>query len=80
MGLMVIFIVYKLEKQILMFWANILVLFNIPAIAMAFFFLKNKTDLVTMDVFSIVVVVLILLYTSFYLKKLTAYFNVESEH
>lgn len=79
MGLMVIYIVYKLEKQILILWANIIVLLNIPAVVMAFFFLKNKINLVAMDVFSIIVVVLILLYTSFYLKKLTAYFNTDSE-
>ncbi|MBN2263001.1 MAG: hypothetical protein JW735_08815 [Prolixibacteraceae bacterium] len=74
-GVLVIYVVNRLEKKLLPVYANILLFMNIPAIVVAFFFLNYRGSSSGMDIFSIIVVLLILLYTSIYLKKLTNYFN-----
>ena len=74
-GVIVIYIVNRLEKKLLQVYVNILLFLNIPAVVIGFFFLKYRESSSVMDIFSIIVVLLILLYTSIYLKKLTNYFN-----
>ncbi|HOO84953.1 MAG TPA: hypothetical protein PLS94_10335 [Prolixibacteraceae bacterium] len=74
-GAIVFYIVNRLEKKLLPIYANILLFMNIPAFVVAFFFLNYRANSSIMDIFSIIVVLLILLYTSLYLKKLTNYFN-----
>lgn len=74
-GVVVIIIVNRLEKKFMPVYANILLFLNLPAIVTAFLFLNYRENTSVMDIFSIIVVLLILIYTSLYLKKLSNFFN-----
>lgn len=71
-------IAHRIEKKIEPFWANVILFMNIPVVLMAFLFINNKTNVHNMDIFSIIIVVLVFLYTSIYLKKLTTNLHSES--
>jgi hypothetical protein len=75
----VMFVINRLEKKVELFWANTLVFVNLPAIAWGTFYLSFKSNLAIMDIFSVAVVVIVLLYSSIYLRKLTNFLNGETD-
>lgn len=74
-GAIVIFVVNRLEKNVKPFYSNLLMAMNVPAIGYAIYYLTSLGNATIMDTFAIAIVVLVLLYTTFYLNKLTAHFN-----
>lgn len=75
LGLLVIFFVNRLEKTVKPFYSNLLMAFNVPAIGYAIYFLTSLGNATTMDTVAIAIVILVLMYTTFYLNKLTSHFN-----
>lgn len=78
-GIGVMFIVFRLENRVETFYANLLLFFNIPALLFVVYYLITKSNPSKMDIFALLIVVLVLAYTTLYIKKLTAYFNNEEE-
>jgi putative effector of murein hydrolase LrgA (UPF0299 family) len=74
-GLAIFFIVFKLEKSIKRTYSNYLLLLNIPAVILAVLHLKSLGSPTIMDGFAIIIVIVVILYVTFYLRKLTRYFN-----
>ena len=74
-GLIVIFFVNRLEKTVKPFYANLLMALNLPAIGYAIYYLTSLGSPTTMDTVAISIVILVLLYTTFYINKLTSHFN-----
>jgi cation transport ATPase len=66
--------VYKLEKTFNIFYSNLLLLVNIATITLSVYYLHSYKQHSSMDVFAIGCVVVITLYITFYLRKLSAYF------
>lgn len=78
-GIGVMFIVYRLENRMETFYSNLLLFFNIPALFFVIYYLTTRSNPSKMDIFALLIVVLVLAYTTLYIKKLTAYFNNEEE-
>jgi hypothetical protein len=74
-GLLVVFLTSKLEKEKKISLSQLLLFLNIPAIGFAVFRLSSIGNPSIMDFVVTVVVILILLYTTFYIHKLTLHFN-----
>lgn len=74
-GLIVIFFVNRLEKTVKPFYSNLLMAMNVPAIGYAIYYLTSLGNPTTMDTVALSIVILILLYTTLYLNKLTSHFN-----
>ena len=71
----VFYIVNRLEKTLKPIYSTLIMGLNIPAIAYAFYYLASKGIPSIMDAFAISIVIIVLLYTTSYLNKLTIYFN-----
>ena len=66
--------VYKLEKTFNILYSNLLLLINVATIALSAYFLYWHKHHSPMDAFAIGCVVVITLYITLYLRKLSAYF------
>ncbi|MGF7138434.1 hypothetical protein [Roseimarinus sediminis] len=77
--LIIIFLIYQLEKNISPFIAHLLLALNVPVIGYAVYYLSTNGNQNTMDAVAIAIVVLVLLYTSFYLNKLTSYLKPDNQ-
>lgn len=73
-GLTIFLIVFKLEKTFSRKYSNYLLLLNIPAVIIASMHLKSLGAPTVMDGFAIMIVIVVILYVTFYLRKLTRYF------
>lgn len=73
-GIGIGYTVYKLEKTFNILYSNLLLLINVTTIALSAYFLYSYKSHSSMDVFAIGCVVVITLYITFYLRKLSAYF------
>ncbi|MDA3927929.1 MAG: hypothetical protein PF541_03160 [Prolixibacteraceae bacterium] len=49
---------------------------NLPALGFAIYYLSSTGNPSTMDGFAVAIVILTLLYTTFYANKLTSHFNI----
>ncbi|MBN1927057.1 MAG: hypothetical protein JW798_14590 [Prolixibacteraceae bacterium] len=78
-GLFIIIVTYQLERQKKPFLSQVLLAMNIPAMGFAIFKLTATGNPTTMDTVAAVIIILVFLYTSFYLNKLTAHFNKLSD-
>ena len=74
-GLIAIFVVWKVAKTKKIFFAQVLLLFNIPAIIFTFYSLSKSDDLSRMSIFTTILFIITLLYCSIYILKLTTYLN-----
>ncbi|HKK81003.1 MAG TPA: hypothetical protein VJ909_02070 [Prolixibacteraceae bacterium] len=74
-GLAIFFIVFKLEKTFSRQYSNYLLLLNIPAAMIALLHLQSLGSPTIMDGFAIMIVIVVILYVTFYLRKLTRYFH-----
>jgi hypothetical protein len=73
-GFAIFFIVYKLDTTLSRQYSNYLLLLNIGAAIIAILHLKSLGAPTAMDGFAISIVVIVILYITFYLRKLTHYF------
>lgn len=71
----IIYITYKLEREKKLFLSQLLLAFNIPAIIYAIYRILSIDKPSTMDVVVMAVVIIVLLYTTLYIYKLTMRFN-----
>lgn len=78
-GAIIIFIANRLEKTMKPFFANMILAINVPAIGFAIYTLTLSGNPTTMDGVAISIVILVLLYTTFYANKLTSHFNKNME-
>jgi len=78
-GLIIIVIANRLEKTFKPFFANLLLALNLPAIGFAVYYLTSIGNPSTMDTFAVAIVILILLYTTFYVNKLSSHFNKKND-
>lgn len=76
-GVIVIFIVNRLDKTVKPFYSNLLMAMNVPVIGFAIYYLTALGTHTTMDAVAIAIVLLVLLYTTFYINKLTSHFNID---
>lgn len=74
-GIAIIFVANRLEKTMQPFYSNIILSLNVPALGLAFYILSSKEAPTIMDGMAISIVILVLLYTTFYANKLTSHFN-----
>jgi hypothetical protein len=74
-GILVIYLANRLDKTKRIFYANLLLFLNIPAISYAIYFIISERAITTMDKVAVLIVVLVMLYITFYMKKLSKYFN-----
>jgi hypothetical protein len=74
-GLLVIFITHQLSKHKKVFLSQVLLALNIPAMGYAIFKLTATGNPSTMDMVAAIIIILVLLYTTLYLNKLTSHFN-----
>jgi hypothetical protein len=77
-GISIIYITFKLEKEKKIFFSQLLLGFNIPAIGYTIFRLTTIGNPSAMDIVAAVVIVFVLLYTTLYIQKLTTRFNRNS--
>lgn len=76
-GILVIFIANRLEKTQKPFYSNIILALNIPAMGLGIYYLTSTRNPSTMDAVAIAIVLLVMLYTTFYANKLASHFNKE---
>lgn len=76
-GLIIIFLVRQLEKNTKPFIAHLLLAINVPVIGYAIYYLSTNGNQNTMDAVAIAIVVLVLLYISFYINKLSSFLKSE---
>jgi hypothetical protein len=74
-GLIVIISTYKLEKTKNTIFSQILIFLNLPSIGYATYHLISLGRPTIMDIFTSLVIVLVILYTTLYLHKLNTNFN-----
>jgi len=74
-GISILFITFKLDKERKLFLSQLLLVFNAPAIGFATYWLSSTENLSKMDVVVTILFVIVFLYTTFYLYKLTARLN-----
>ncbi|HPR32500.1 MAG TPA: hypothetical protein PLK12_10400 [Prolixibacteraceae bacterium] len=80
LGLLVIVLTYRLEKEKNPLVAKALLFLNVPAIGYALFRITASGNPSTMDFVAAAIIILVLLYTSFYLHKLTTVLSRNNEH
>ncbi len=68
-------IVRRLEKTLHPVFANIMLAINIPVIVFVVYYILIKAEKSAMDIFALGIIVLVLLYITFYIKKIVTYFN-----
>jgi len=69
------YITFKLEKERKLFFSQLMLFLNIPAIGFAIYRLTASGSLLIMDIFIIAVTIIVLFYTTLYIYKLILYFN-----
>jgi len=74
-GLIVIYIAYSLEKTKKTFYSNLILGLNLPAMGFAIYYLSSSGNPSTMDAIAIGIVLIVMLYTTFYANKLASYFS-----
>ncbi len=74
-SLSVLFIIFKIEKTKLIWLTQLIMILNIPAIIFAIYTITNSTDFTKLDYAAIIIIVLVLLYISLYLNKITTHIN-----
>jgi hypothetical protein len=77
-GISLIFIVFKLEKEKKLILSQLLLFFNAPAIGYSIYRLTSSEFFSKMDVVVAIVLIIVLLYTTLYIYKLTVRFNRNS--
>ncbi|HNW51397.1 MAG TPA: hypothetical protein PKH79_09960 [Prolixibacteraceae bacterium] len=74
-GISFMYLTYNLEKGKKIFHAQLMLIFNIPAIVYAIYWLKTSVDPAKTDYLIAIVCILILLYTTLFIYKLTTRFK-----
>jgi hypothetical protein len=74
-GISLILVTFRLEKEKKLFLSQLLLVFNFPAIGYAIYRLSSVGNPSTMDIIAASVIILVLLYTTLYIYKLTIRFN-----
>jgi hypothetical protein len=74
-GISIILITFKLEKEKKQFLSQLLLTFNVPAISFAIYRITTIITPSTMDLVVTAVIIIVLLYTTLYIYKLTMYLN-----
>jgi hypothetical protein len=74
-GLIVIFLTFRLEKTRKMVFSQMLLFVNLPSVGYATYYLVSLGKPLIMDMFTALVIVLVILYTTLYLHKLNSNFN-----
>lgn len=74
-GILFIYLAFRLEKTLKVLFANLILAFNLPAIAFAIYFLTSKGSTVTMDLVAVTIVLIVLLYISLYARKISIKFE-----
>jgi hypothetical protein len=77
-GISIIFITFKLEKERKQFLSQLLLFFNVPAVCYAIYRLSSSEFFSKMDMVVAIVLIIILLYTTLYIYKMTVRFNRNS--
>ncbi|MDA3880750.1 MAG: hypothetical protein PF436_10210 [Prolixibacteraceae bacterium] len=77
-GIGIITLVYKLEKTMLVIYSKLLLTINIPVILISIFFVYSFNQNSAMDIFALACIILITLYITFYLLKLSRHLNSET--
>jgi hypothetical protein len=78
-GLAIILLTYRLEKDRKPAYSQILLFVNIPSIGYALYYLFNNNIPKKMDIFAALIIIVVILYTTLYLHKLTNRINKNSE-
>ncbi|MFA9390646.1 MAG: hypothetical protein ACERKD_12610 [Prolixibacteraceae bacterium] len=76
-GIIVIYFSYQLEKTRKPFYSNLILGLNLPAMGFAIYYLTSTGNPSTMDAVAIGIVLLVMLYTTFYANKLASHFNTD---
>ena len=74
-GLSIIYLTYKLEKEKKLFLSQLLLLFNVPAIGYAIYWISSSKNLSKMDIVVTVIFLIIIFYITIYVNKLNGHFN-----
>lgn len=74
-GLSLIFLIYKTEKTKLVLLTQLIVGLNIPLIIYTIYYFASHIGLKKMDYAAIIIIILIILYISLYLYKITSHLN-----
>lgn len=74
-GVLIFIVVNRFEKTRKPVFVNLILAFNIPAIFIGFFYFKSLQNPARMDTVSIVIVILVILYTTLYASKLASHLN-----
>lgn len=74
-GISIFLITFNLEKEKKLFLSQLLLTFNIPAAGYAIYRLSSMGNPSIMDFLAASIIVLVLLYTTLYINKLTIRFN-----
>lgn len=78
-GILIIYIANRLEKTRRPFFSNLLLALNLPALGFAIYYLTVSGNPSTMDAVAIAIVLLVMLYTTFFANKLTSHFNSKEQ-
>ena len=74
-GIIIIFVANRLEKTQKPLYSNLILALNLPAMGFGIFYLTSTGNPSTMDTVAIAIVLIVMLYTTFYAYKLASHFN-----
>lgn len=74
-GIVIIFVANRLEKTQKPFYSSLILGLNLPAMGFGIFYLSSTGNPSTMDAVAIAIVLLVMLYTTFYANKLASHFS-----
>jgi hypothetical protein len=74
-GLAIIFLTYKLEKERKTLYSQVQLFINIPTIGYVLYYIFSQDKVKTMDIFTGIIIIVIILYSTLYLHKLNLHFN-----
>jgi len=77
-GISIVYITFNLEKERKRILSQLLLSLNVPAIIYAIYRITSTQNLSRIDIAAIFLIILILLYITFYIHKLTVHFNRNS--
>ena len=78
-GIIVIYVANRLEKTQKPFYSNIILALNLPAMGFGIYYLTSTGNPSTMDAVAIAIVIIVMLYTTFYANKLASHFNKKNQ-
>jgi hypothetical protein len=74
-GFTIVFMTYNLEKKRQLIFSQLLLSLNIPSAGYALYYLISLGKPTMMDIFTALIIVMVILYTTLYLQKLNRHFN-----